>query len=79
MSRAYPTSNHLIVDGNTTSIGVPDERGDSLVPAETTHRTEGAVERDVTHQFGGDGDTLRHFALCVDPFVASEVKAFFAQ
>jgi hypothetical protein len=79
MSRAYPTGNHLIVDGGATTVGLPDERGDSLVPAETTYRTEAAVERDVTHQFGGDGDTLRHFALCVDPFVAAEVQSFFGQ
>ncbi len=79
MSRAWPTSNHLLIDNGAVSVGPSSEPGDTLVPADTTYQTEAKVEKDATHLFGGGGNTMKHFALCVDPFVATEVGSFFAQ
>lgn len=79
MSRAWPTSTHLLIDNGVLSAGAPDEPGDMVVPAETTFKMEAKVEKEVTHLFGSGGDTMKHFALSVDPFVASEVAAFLEQ
>jgi hypothetical protein len=79
MSRAWPTSNHLIVADGAVAVAAPSEPGDTLVPADTTFATAAAVEQDAMHQFGTGGDTMKHFALSIDPFVAPAVEAFFAQ
>jgi hypothetical protein len=79
MSRAWPTANHLILDGGTVTVGPPEEPGDTLVPADSTFKTAARVEKDATHLFGGNKDTMAHFALCVDPFVAAEAASFFTQ
>ncbi|HET6283130.1 MAG TPA: hypothetical protein VFH73_19385 [Polyangia bacterium] len=79
MSRAWSTSNHLVIENGVASIAPPEEPGDTLVPATTTYGMEAKVEKEVTHQFGSGGDTMKHFALSVDPFVASEVASFFNQ
>lgn len=79
MSRAWPTSNHLLIENGQATIAPPEEPGDTLVPAATTFGMEARVEKHVTHQFGSGGDTMKHFALSVDPFVASEVESFFNQ
>lgn len=79
MSRAWPTQNHLVVENGAVTPGPAGEPGDTLVPADSTYQTEAQVEKDVTHMFGGGADTMKHFALCVDPFVAAEVGSFFAQ
>lgn len=79
MSRAWPTANHLVVSGGTVTPAAPSEPGDTLVPADTTYQTEAKVEKDATHMFGANGNTMAHFALCVDPFVAADVASFFGQ
>jgi len=79
MSRAWPTSNHLIIANGAVTVSAADEPGDTLVPADTTFETAAAVEQDVMHQFGSNGDTMKHFALSVDPFVAAAVDDFFKQ
>jgi hypothetical protein len=81
MSRAWPTANHLIVDVGDGAVTVADasEPGDTLVPADTTFDAAAAIEQDVMHQFGTNGDTMKHAALSVDPFVATAVDDFFEQ
>src|SRR5262249_30880040 len=79
MSRAWPTSNHLIIDNGAVAVAAPSEPGDTLVPADTTYETAAAIEQDVMHQFGKGRDTMKHFALSIDPFVAAAVDAFFDQ
>ena len=79
MSRAWPTANHLTIDGGAVTPAPASEPGDTLVPADTTLATEAQVEKDATHLFGGGADTMKHFAMCVDPFLATEVGSFFAQ
>jgi hypothetical protein len=79
MSRAWPTSNHLIVENGAVVVPPATEPGDTLVPADTTFGTAAAVEQDVTHLFGAGGNTMKHSALSVDPFVATAVKDFFGQ
>jgi hypothetical protein len=79
MSRAWPTSNHLLVANGAVTVPPASEPGDTLVPADTTYGAAAAVEQDAMHQFGTGGDTMKHFALSVDPFVATAVKDFFAR
>lgn len=79
MSRAWPTANHLIVGNGAVTVPPASEPGDTLVPADTTFETAAAVEQDVMHQFGTNADTMAHFALSVDPFVAAAVDDFFNQ
>lgn len=79
MSRAWPTANHLVLENGVVSVGSEHEPGDTLVPASTTFAMEAEVEKNVTHLFGSDRDTLKHGPLCVDPFVAAEVASFFNQ
>jgi hypothetical protein len=79
MSRAWPTANRLVIENGAVTVGPDSEVGDTLVPAESTYETEAQVEKDVTHLFGGGGNTMKHFALCVDPFMAAEVGSFLSQ
>jgi hypothetical protein len=79
MSRAWPTSNHLLIAGGAVTVPAASEAGDTLVPADTTYAAAAAVEQDAMHQFGTGGDTMKHFALSVDPFVATAVKDFFGR
>ena len=79
MSRAWPTWNHVVIDNGAVAPGPASEPGDTLVPANTTYATEAQVEKDATHLFGFGGNTMKHSALCVDPFLATEVGSFFAQ
>ena len=38
-----------------------------------------AIEKERFLIFGENQDTMKHFALAIDPFVATEVRSFFGQ
>ncbi len=79
MSQAHPTRNHLLLSGGQVSIPPANEKGDTLVPSDTTYKAQAQFEREVTHVIGDDGNTMKHFVLCNDPVVATEMKTFFGQ
>jgi hypothetical protein len=79
-SKAWPTANCLVLDGRLT-VAPPDddEAGDTLVPQETVVSMSTAIEKERFLIFGENQDTMKHFALAIDPFVATEVRSFFGQ
>ncbi len=79
LSRAHNTQNHALLQNGVLTLPELGEPGDTLVPAETSYRMAGQVERDRTHGFEGGPGTLTHFALANDPVIATEVKSFFTQ
>ncbi|HEX3694930.1 MAG TPA: hypothetical protein VH374_06020 [Polyangia bacterium] len=79
MSRAWLTANRLVIENGALTPAAAEEVGDSLIPANTTYQMEAKVEKDASHLFGDNQNTMSHFALCVDPFVATDVSSFFNQ
>jgi hypothetical protein len=75
MSEAQSTWNRVTLRGQKLVPG-GQERGDSLVPAETTRALMTDVERRATHLVGAAGGVDEHSLLLCDRFVASDVKRF---
>ncbi len=79
-SQAWGTANRVLLGGGkmTLAPAADDERGDTLVPVQTVVAMSSSIELDRFQLFGEGGNTMKHFALSIDPFVATGVRAFLA-
>lgn len=77
MSQAWQTGSH--VTDSTMNVSHNDERGDTLVPEETTRRSAGKEERACMHSIGNDKDTMKHSVVGTDPVITTDIKKFFKQ
>ncbi len=76
-SRAHETRNHVVIEDHRKLTLAGSEAGDGRVPEETSRWMGNDEERANSNSFGAP--TARHFVMCCDPVIATEVRTFFAQ
>jgi len=77
LATAFDTPNALLLRAGRLLLHDSVERGDGLVPEQTTHKNCGDAERAVMHSF--QRPTSRHFIIANDPIVVARVMAFLVQ